>query len=464
MKAISYYWTLVKLDAAGGSRTEEQSSTKAFFRQLFSQEIHSVEGRHDLIQRSLLNLSRNPPSQPHQYLQAELSLRCFISHQIEQVCIQLETQFGNYYGFTRYDLFPFVLDDDGNPWNGCYRPLGLQILQSFNPDRATLAAWTTRLVKQHQDIDQFLLERGLCMRSDWALLNGTSIPKLEGILAQFYQLTPSEVGQAAVLLESYHAVYRRDRLLKTQKGRCPPPTLQQLEEMANHIQQNTEESCSATAIQTRLHALADRLRHYRTSARGGTQAMLSLDQTENTSLLDNLKADLQDEPNEQQSEFLRTYRQQFLSCLKTALEKVVSDRLRRLSPPRDQSFLTALHLFYCKEYSMTEIAHQIEVQAQYQVTRLLCLKDFRADVRHWMLQCLHSYVLEQARSYVSLQQLDNLDNQIEAALSEQIDALIQKDQANAKTPKSYLSKSLFARSLCQHLKQQFANHQPPSNR
>jgi len=59
------------------------------------------------IQRCLMGLAADDAETPEKQI-AILCLRCFISHQIEQNCRQLESQFGKSYGFTRYDLFAFV--------------------------------------------------------------------------------------------------------------------------------------------------------------------------------------------------------------------------------------------------------------------------------------------------------------------------------------------------------------------
>lgn len=80
-----------------------------------------------------------------------------------------------------------------------------------------------RLVKQHHELNAFLLEQGLCMLSDWAILNDTKPKKLRRVLTQFHHFTDPEVQQAVILLESYHAIYRRDRILQAQKGACPDP-------------------------------------------------------------------------------------------------------------------------------------------------------------------------------------------------------------------------------------------------
>jgi hypothetical protein len=48
--------------------------------------------------------------------------------------------------------------------------------------------------------------------SDWAILNDTKSKQLQRILAEFHHLSEFEIRYSCILLESYHAVYRRDRL------------------------------------------------------------------------------------------------------------------------------------------------------------------------------------------------------------------------------------------------------------
>ncbi|MDX2240700.1 MAG: hypothetical protein NW224_08465 [Leptolyngbyaceae cyanobacterium bins.302] len=454
MSEKEWYWTLVRLDPAGGSRVDEMPAVKAFFQQRLDPTLE----QDTIIQKQLIDLARNGVETSDHTL-AELCLRCFISHQIEQVCIQLETQFGEYYGFTRYDLFAFVLDDEGKNekqkaegrGQKDYQPLAMQILEKFDPDRASLTTWTTRFVKQHHELNAFLLEQGLCMLSDWAILNDTKPKKLQRVLTQFHHLTEQEVQQAIVLLESYHAVYRRDRILQGQKGACEPPTMAQLQEISNLLQQHIPRSLPPDAVLTRLTVLATRLRQYRISVGGGKPPSQSLDQPD-TPLLDKLSRESnQSRDDEPQTEFLQTYRQQFLGCLEHALQQVVSDRLQALKSTKQEHFLTALQLFHCQKLAMGAIAQQIGLKAQFQVSRLLKLDELRTDVRHWMLQCLRSSIKSTVLNYVEPDKLDQIDHQIAVALEEQVNDLIQKDQASSKTPKSYVSDNLFAQKLCQYL-------------
>jgi hypothetical protein len=379
------------------------------------------------------------------------------------VCIQFEKQFGDYYGFTRYDLFALVLNDDGRAIShqrlavseqsnaNNYQLTALQILEKFDPDRASLATWAVRLVKQNHELKAFLLEQGLCMLTDWAILNDTKPKKLERVLTQFHQLTQQEVEQAIGLLENYHAVYRRDRILQGQKGACEPPTRAQLQEISDRLPR-TSRPLPPEVVLARLTALADRLRQYRISIGGGKPPSQSLDQP-NSPLRDQLSHEPnQPDDDEPQTEFLQTYRQEFLKCLENALQQVVSDRLQALNLPKQQIFLTALQLFHCQKMAMGAIAQQIGFKAQYQVSRLLKLDEIRADVRHWMLQCLRVSVKSTVLNYVEPEKLDKIDHQIAAALEDQVNDLILQEQIGSKTPKDYvLTPSLLAQKLCQYL-------------
>jgi hypothetical protein len=99
---------------------------------------------------------------------------------------------------------------------------------------------------------------------------------------------------------------------------------------------------------------------------------------------------------------------------------------------------------------MGEIAPQVNLQKQYQVSRLLELKPFRADVRQKMLVYLRDRCRELAANYINPTQLENLEQRLDAALQEEIDKVIGADEVQATTP-NRSSNNLFARRLCRHL-------------
>ncbi|NJM46170.1 MAG: hypothetical protein HC860_08290 [Alkalinema sp. RU_4_3] len=190
------YWNLVRLGEGGDRRTEVLPQVKLWF------EAHVPGGLDDgEIQKRLF---------ASQEKQAQLALRCFVSHQIEQVCQQLAMQFGGSHGFGRRELLAYVLDDDGRDRTS-YQPLSVKILESFDPSRASLSTWAMRLVKHHRELNQFLVECGVYLLSDWAILNDTNGPKLRRILTEYQPTARTEIERAAALLDAYHEVYRGDR-------------------------------------------------------------------------------------------------------------------------------------------------------------------------------------------------------------------------------------------------------------
>lgn len=123
--------------------------------------------------------------------------------------------------------------------------------------------------------------------SDWAILNDTKSKQLERILTEFYRLSKSEINQACSLLESYHAVYRRNRLQQRRNQRslnqpridrgCPPPTAVQLQEIAQRMNAKAGLTLRAEQVKIQLQDLAKRLLRYRHHVRQNLGAIVSSD-------------------------------------------------------------------------------------------------------------------------------------------------------------------------------------------
>lgn len=463
MDAASKYWRFIKITAAGRRSIENIAAAQRFFSQQFPRQsgIPDTQIQRQLLsfyQEALKEIDRASNSAIDR--SAEFCLRCFISHQIEQVCLQLAAQFGQQHGFSQNDLLPLVLVDEvlnGRPSAQvtAYRSLATEILQSFDPDRANLSTWASRLTRQHRELNAFLLEQGVYLVSDWAILNDTRPQQLPRIFSQFQPLSLSEIEGFCQLLTSYHSVYRRDRLRQRQTGsqhRCAAPTPEQLEQMAAYLQAQANLTLSTSAVLHLLQTLATHLREYRMAVRSGTRSMTSLDQPEAAALAAQIQAEPIEEAEEEQ-QFLSYYRQQLLEGLDRTLAQVVSDRLSALRRKQGQAqqFLTALFLFHCQGRSMGEIATQIGLQAQYQVTRLLKLKELRADVRQRLLVDLRDRLGERAKAYADPDRLLTLDQQLEAALGDQIATIIQQAEVEAATNRNQPLESLFAKRLCFHL-------------
>lgn len=216
MDIASRYWQLVRLTSSGQCQVQVLPQVKAWF-----QDAIAPAPDTDWAQMIFLAWAAGGPEADL----AQLSLRCFISHQIQQVCLGLAQRFGRDYGFAATDLFYLVLDDDGRK-AATPPPFSLEILTTYDPAKAALSTWASRRTSHHPALNQALLEKGLYRASDWAILNDTQPAQLQRILRQYHLCSEYEVAQAATLLERYQQVYQRARIaqrLSGQRGRCPPP-------------------------------------------------------------------------------------------------------------------------------------------------------------------------------------------------------------------------------------------------
>ena len=452
-KLMTAYWRLVRLDGTGRHRVEEVAIAKAFFQEHF---VDQPDASDASIQRQLLQMMRDTSVSLAIRQPAQWCLRCFISQKMEKACVQLERQFGTRYGFTRYDLFPFVLDDDfrafpflsDEPDSTQYEPLAGEILRTVDISQATSSTWTTRQVRHHPELRRFLQENGVFLATDWGILNDTSPDLLKTVLTDLYLLSAAEVTSAYHLLQAYHQVYRHDRLQQRQfkqiKGRavCTAPSPEQLTRMACYLQeQGFLPLRSPERILAQLQTIASQLRQYRLHRANRTLPTESIDAAD-TSQITNRLATTEPEIDPEEEEFLRVYREQILLCLDQALAQVTDARFlylqRRRPAARGEQFLIALRLFHCQRQSMGKIAPQVGLNAQYEISRLLEQKLFRANVRSQLLQLLLGSIQGQAKIYTDdPTRLQNLNQQIEAILQEHIDEIIPD--------------SLFSRRLCRYL-------------
>jgi hypothetical protein len=446
----SRYWIWTHLLSSGHCRSQERPEAKDFFRQQFPQLAEQPTIADEPVQSHLHPLMQTIDPITSQL--AELCLRCFISNQIVQVCDSLVSQFGKYYGFYPEDLLPIVLDDAVSPQSpdSTYQSLASKILKTFKPESGGLTTWTIRLVRQNPKLNKFLLEHGLYLLSDWAILNDTKPERLRRVFTEFYSLSALELEQAIALLESYRIVYLGDRLKQRAKGQCPAPEEDQLQRISDLVREKTNQNSSTVNVLTQLQKLAKHLRHHRIHAKRGSPSAESIETPEIMAQVERLSE--VDSVDHSTTEFLTAYRQEFQHSLDAALKKVVSDRLQKSKKPdQGDRWLKALYLFHCRRMTMTAIAPQVGLRSQDNVTRLLKLKDLRADVRRHMLQQLQRYVLEKVKDYHTPEAIQALDTKIETALGEQIEALLEQEAKQAKTPKGYQSVSVFSQRLCQYL-------------
>lgn len=456
----------MRLTASGQLRVDEWPEAKTFVRHRIHPtltKLSASDGPSDgAIQQHIWSIVQTPDDGDR--TPALSSLRCFISYGIVQVCRQLVAQFGAEHGFSLSDLLPYVLDDDGSAHHPDeldvpYPTLAIQILQSFDPRRASLSTWVSRRVKRHPDLNRFLLQQGVYLVSDWAILNDTRPNQLKRILTEFHARSEAEVKHAMQLLQSYHQIYRRDRLQQVataeiSRGRaCMPPTVDQLQRMSEVLTATTAlfSSLNPEQMLHDLRELATLLRQYRIYARGGNLPTESLDQPASAAVaMGRSDADMAADDED----FLSQFRQQFVDSLDKAIAQVLDDRLNLLRHRKKgdpEGFLKALHLFHCEGMAMADIAAVLNLNAQYQVTRLLKLKDFRADVRQRLLVHLGDRLRTLAAPFTDPEQLRRADAKIDAALSDRIDALMSTAEVETNTARNRPLTNLLAQRLCRHL-------------
>lgn len=433
------YWQMVILTSNGQYQLKDIPQARRWLQAQFAHDSpsQSIENKH--LQGSLWEIWT---AQSEGASLAHVCLRCWLSHQILRVCQQLGSRFGATYGFIASELWPFVLEDDGQI-ESTYPSFSQKILKKYDPTQATLSTWATRMTKSHPGIKQFCLERGLYFISDWAILNDTTPRQLSRLLIG---LSEGAIAQKMTLLSSYHHVYRLERILQRQRQgkscRCQEPTTEQLRKINPKL--------PPTQVLNQLYELASQLRQYRISVRRGMPISQSLDLGEEGSYF-NMSAECKDDDEQAQDDFLDGYRNSFLTSLDNAIQTVIlsyTHKYQRKDPPKDHIYLLAMTLFHCEGLSMSAIAPKVQLSTQVQVTRLLNLKRFRTEVCASWFNQLKQQVNTEALAHISPQRLNNLSGQIDQILIEETETAMASAAAEAQMPKNRTANSIFSRRLC----------------
>lgn len=454
MASTSWYWTLIQLKSSGGYTRQTIAPARRFFQQLLPNlpcpdNLESKEDRQ--IQQQFMTLLRDVSAVESTRISAEQCLRCYISHQILYVCIDLVTKFGQDHGFTLQDVLGIVLTDVdlSQPFFNCaplgsYRPLAAEMIANFNPQFGSLSTWASTLTRQHHDLSDFLLEHGILQQSNWALLNEKTPNDLQRILSDEFNLPAFEVEQACTLLSSYHAVYRRDR--RGRRGKCTLPTEQQLLE----IQQRSRLSLSPSAVMARLMELADYLRQHRLLSKGILPAV-PMDDPDLRPKLE-AEATLQHPTPDPEADGMTQGLYELVNqCLDQAIKTAIDQRytyLQKQTPGKAKQYLLALKRYCCDQKTMAEIAIEIGLEAQYQVTRLLKIDDLLAAIRRQLLQQLKTHLLDLVKTtemanetphYLCADRLQNLEEH-------HLATIIDKPRANSQISNAF--NSFFIQRLC----------------
>lgn len=472
---IDRYFIQVRLLPSGSLKQVEICAAEAFLQRQFPKLTEATDLSHQEIQRRLVLVMQSSfTSDTSNYSEvysgtdsspisdatndarlAESCLRCFVSHYISLVCIELEQRFRAQSGFRAVDVLPHVLSDT-NPYKSkqdyekSYQqdyiarkndqleaeftaskdykfqvPLAIHIVHTFDPNKGNLIAWTKLLTLQHRELNRVLAEYGIHRQTDWAILNHHTPARVKRLLSGI--LTDTEIQSMSVVLESYHAIYRSARSCLKQAGKpCKDPDQAQLEAMVHDLEKRGVGYSPEQVMQT-LQALALKLRYRQPES--GEEFLRNRSQSDSAA-------------EEREQELFLQYQQELLrECLNQAVKQVLDEHLNHLRQkkpqksskklPTDQLFLEAMRLFYCEGKSMTEIAPMIGRQQEYQVSRLLELKTLREQIREpWLnltcnrVSCLLAACIGSEQSNQRQQQLDQL-------MAMQIEQIIAEDETNS---------------------------------
>ena len=403
MSVPSYrYWTLRRIDFVSYEADIQkgyQDRVLAPARQQFQAWFPSLSETQELsnqqdqkIQATLLSHFLNQDCDPCQssvpaWAVAGLCLRCYVSHAIVHACQKLAQQFGDRYGFSTLDLLPLVLTDDGKTWIGfdCDRQsqivldnrgnlqpssishFSVEIIASFNLNKGGLWKWAYLLTRRHRELTRALwVEYGLSLSTPWARLNEIKRYQLES-------LSPADRS----LVEVFHGVYRRDRRLSGARGKCREPSEPQLQEMRDRLAKRGIQSYSSAELPDRLKTIAEFLRE---QVLNPTPIL----QPSNSSATE--------------LEFLDEHRDR---AIMEAIKRVLSQRLHQLQKNTWYAdyavhFLPGLRLIYFENKSQSQVARELNLNNQSQVSRFLKLKQMLNQIREQVMDRLIQVLLNKA--------------------------------------------------------------------
>jgi hypothetical protein len=378
------YWQLCRLSSEGRATVKEMPVAHNYLEQLWPR----LPKQDDRNLQWLLMQELRAGNQA-----AALCLRSYVSHGIVRKVRHLVGEFGTTYRFREVDILPYVLTDDGeleivieggalrrpahfaNADGELFQPLSYRILESFKPDReSSLNSWTTMLTQQDPGLRTILKdEYGLLLMTPWALLNDTKAISLKNILLKYHGFFEAQCDRPTRVLTAYREVYLADRIGQ-KRAVCLPPTIEQLEKMLARLQDlpggaiadshRLLEVLEEIATHIRKHHLgqhpiqADRLVH---RDRGCT-----------------------DIPLEMAGEI-----EQMLAKI---LFESLMERTEKMRAAKRARFLQALRLLYIEGLTQKEIAAQMDLPRQDNVSKLLSFSKLRSGMECHMLDFLRSRI------------------------------------------------------------------------
>jgi len=439
------------------------------------------------LQELFVSWFQNPNKDDSDRLNAGFCLRCYVSEPILKACIELQRRYGTGNRFTCQDLLSFVLNDDGQmkvildsrnqaqlvighdgvPQTSNYKIFAVEIIRKFDlrfSAKMSLDKWAYSLDKwaysqtrQNVDIKKFLCEQGIRLLSDWALLNKAR-PKQQ------------KWERDRAILETFHAVYRRDRRLAAhnRSKTCPDPTNKQMQEMLDILCIQNIRIDSTIELMKELKKLGQLVRENEISSAMEVPLEFVDPETGNYIAIDLPDSSRAPNPEKMEQEELQEELQlflesQLLNCLNQGIEQGISNRINDLKGRRRYAALAVKikpgFRLYCQGKSQKEIAASLGMTSQSQVSRVLEPKDLLSKVRFRTVEEFLKIILDRARELGLINvapqpdYLDNLINQIEAFVDEKIFHLAAAEIARGQT-RGQINRpmdSLYAKQMLSYL-------------
>ena len=474
MDASSKYWTICQISLAHERTGYEHRlipPAQEFFQRQFSA-VSNFQSRDIQIALFTRFQARKTDSDVTSRAQAGLCLRCHVSYPILKACQTIENSFAGDKPFTYRDLLPFVLNDDGKALvilddegttqlklnsvgetqPATYKLFAMEVLRTYKPNAPTsmsLENWVFLQTKQHPELKNFLSEFGFQPLSDWAMLNRVRPKQLE-------QLTEPD----RLVVQVFHAVYRRDRRQQQRVGKCLDPSSLQLQEMCLLLKKHGKTIKTPGEVLKALKQVVQQLRQYDIWSFRTPLEIQNLD-TGTYELRPDLPTQASEDSDIEQQEFLAFLHLQLSSALTQSLTQAIAAQMTQLEKSRKYapfaaSFIPGLQLYYCQGLSLREIGPQLGMSSWDQTRRVLNPGDLLNKVRTLTVEQALASILEQAQAQglvatpPALSYVKNLAEQVEAFVDREI---FEEAAAEIKAGKNRLLDSVYAQQLKRYFEQ-----------
>ena len=450
------YWILHGVNSFGNSQSREVAEAKAFFMAHFKLPTPKEAIEDKTIQLRLFDWYGI--QQTKEQVNAELCLRCFVSNCIYQFCLATEQQYQDNYGLTKNDLFPVLLDSITKinlSASQVKNSLIKEIIDTFAIDKnSNLSTWTKIKVKGNKRYKRVLKFYGIVEVTDWLILVNTTPGKLERKLKErgYSAFERKEYGN---LLEIFHQVYGtelfkiREEINKArlEQGRrtnkpYPSPTEAQLTQIAQLL--DTANVLDPPIVLAKLKQIAQFLRNQNSVS--------------STVFAEKPRV-------EADNELIVFVQEKIEDNLFTVVNQVIQTRIdfflkkRKPQTEKANNFILVLKLFHCEQYSMGEIASQINFTDQSKVSRLVKLKELRGDVSRNAIALLKDIFTDKLTAILkNSEQLSALDTKIQEFLEIEIQEIMNEAKKEALNSQNRTRNSLFSRTVCESVKQRINNN------